>query len=126
MISFLKGHEIIAVCPEVLGGLNVPRNPAEIVDGVVMTKDGTSVDREFREGAALAVEAFRQALNGKIDAAVLQSRSPSCGGNQIYDGTFSGRLIQGQGIFAEMLKRAGIKVIDAEDIVNNNEEWTEN
>ncbi len=123
VISFLKGHEVIAVCPEVLGGLNVPRNPAEIVDGVVMTKDGTSVDREFREGAALA---FRQALNGKIDAAVLQSRSPSCGVNQIYDGTFSGRLIQGQGIFAEMLKRAGIKVIDAEDIVNNNEEWTEN
>lgn len=101
----------------------MPRNPAEIVDGVVMTKDGTSVDREFREGAALA---FRQALNGKIDAAVLQSRSPSCGVNQIYDGTFSGRLIQGQGIFAEMLKRAGIKVIDAEDIVNNNEEWAEN
>ena len=52
VISFLKGHEVIAVCPEVLGGLNVPRNPAEIVDGVVMTKDGTSVDREFREGSS--------------------------------------------------------------------------
>ncbi len=113
VIEFIRGNEVIAVCPEVLGGLSVPRKPAEITDGTIMTEDGTSVDREFREGAALAL---RQALNEKVDMAVLQSRSPSCGVNQIYDGTFSGKLTEGQGVFAEMLKTAGIKVFDAEDI----------
>lgn len=113
VIEFIRGHEVIAVCPEVLGGLSVPRKPAEIVDGMIMTEEGISVNKEFHEGAALAL---RRALNGKIDMAILQSRSPSCGVNQIYDGTFSGKLIEGQGIFAEMLKRADIKVIDAEDI----------
>ncbi|MDE7282469.1 MAG: DUF523 domain-containing protein [Lachnospiraceae bacterium] len=113
VIEFIRGHEVIAVCPEVLGGLNVPRKPAEIVDGMIMTEEGISVNKEFREGAYLAL---KQALNEKIDMAILQSRSPSCGVNQIYDGTFSGKLIEGQGVFAEMLKRAGVKVIDAEDI----------
>ena len=113
VIEFIRGHEVIAVCPEVLGGLSVPRKPAEIVDGMIMTEEGISVNKEFHEGAVLAL---RRALNGKIDMAILQSRSPSCGVNQIYDGTFSGKLIKGQGIFAEMLKRAGIKVIDVEDI----------
>lgn len=116
VIEFLEGNEIVAVCPEVLGGLKVPRKPAEIVDGRVTTEDGTSVDKEFRKGAALAL---RQALDGKIDVAVLQSRSPSCGANQIYDGTFRGKLIQGQGIFAEMLKKVGIKVIDVQDLQND-------
>ena len=99
----------------------MPRKPAEIVDGVVMTEEGISVDKEFREGAALA---FRQALDEKVDIAVLQSRSPSCGVNQIYDGTFRGKLIEGQGVFAEMLKAVGIKVIDAEDIRNHFAEST--
>ncbi len=116
VMEFIRGNEVTAVCPEVLGGLNVPRKPAEIVDGMIMTEDGIIVDKEFREGAALAL---RQAVNGKIDMAILQSRSPSCGVNQIYDGTFSGKLIQGQGVFAEMLKTAGIKVIDVEDIQND-------
>lgn len=116
VIEFIEGNEIVAVCPEVSGGLRVPRKPAEIVGGMVTTEDGISVDKEFRKGAALAL---RQALDGKIDVAVLQSRSPSCGANQIYDGTFSGKLIQGQGIFAEMLKTVGIKVIDAQDLQND-------
>lgn len=113
VIEFVKGHEVIAVCPEVLGGLSVPREPGEIVDGIVRTGEGVSVDKEYREGAAIAL---KQALDGKIDLAILQSRSPSCGVNQIYDGSFSGKLIEGQGVFAEMLKQAGIKVLDAEDV----------
>lgn len=115
VIEFVKGHEVIAVCPEVLGGLSVPRKSAEIVNGTIMTKEHISVDKEFREGAAIAL---KQALDGKIDMAVLQSRSPSCGINQVYDGSFSGKLIEGQGIFAKMLKKAGIKLIDAEDIMS--------
>ena len=113
VIEFVKGHDVIAVCPEVLGGLSIPRNPAEIVDGVVMTKENESVDYEFRKGAEIAL---KQALDGQIDLAILQSRSPSCGIKQIYDGSFSGNLIEGKGVFAEMLSKAGIKIIDVEEL----------
>lgn len=113
LAEFVKGHEVIAVCPEVLSGLSVPRKPAEIVNGVVMTKEHVSVDEEFRKGAAVA---FKMAVDNHIDLAILQSRSPSCGVNQIYDGSFGGRLIEGQGVFAQMLKQAGIKIIDVEDL----------
>ena len=115
VIEFVKGHEVIAVCPEVLGGLSVPRKSAEIVNGTILTKEHICVDKEFREGSAIAL---KQALDWKVDMAVLQSRSPSCGIKQVYDGSFSGKLIEGQGIFAEMLKKAGIKLIDAEDIIS--------
>ena len=113
VIEFVKGHDVIAVCPEVLGGLSIPRNPAEIVDGVVMTKENESVDYEFRKGAEIAL---KQALDGQIDLAILQSRSPSCGIKQIYDGSFSRKLIEGKGVFAEMLSKAGIKLIDVEEL----------
>ena len=113
VIEFVKGHDVIAVCPEVLGGLSIPRNPAEIVDGVVMTKENESVDYEFRKGAEIAL---KQALDGQIDLAILQSRSPSCGIKQIYDGSFSGKLIEGKGVFAEMLSKAGIKLVDVEEL----------
>lgn len=113
VLKFLEGHEVISVCPEVMGGLPVPRESAEIVDGVVRVAGGRSVDSEFRRGAQLALE---QAMNESIDCAVLQSRSPSCGVNQIYDGSFTGNKIAGSGVFAEMLMNAGIRVIDAEEI----------
>ena len=113
VIEFVKGHDVIAVCPEVLGGLSIPRNPAEIVDGVVMTKENESVDYEFRKGAEIAL---KQALDGQIDLAILQSRSPSCGIKQIYDGSLSRKLIEGKGVFAEMLSKAGIKLIDLEEL----------
>ena len=71
-----KGHEAVPVCPEVLGGLPVPRTPAEIVDGVVTAKDGRNVDRAFRRGAELALEIARRE---GAELAVLQPRSPSCG-----------------------------------------------
>ena len=113
LAEFLKGHEIFPVCPEVLGGLPVPRKPGEIVNGAVLNKDGHSVDSEYRAGAAAAL---KTALDNHVDCAVLKSRSPSCGVKQIYDGTFSGTLIDGQGVTAKMLKENGIKVIDVEDI----------
>ena len=88
--SLEKEHDIIPVCPEVAGGLPVPRIPCEIVAGEVIDRSGVSRDREFREGARKCL-AIAQEKN--IDLAILQSRSPSCGVGQIYDGTFSGRLI---------------------------------
>ena len=113
VLEFIEGHEVIGVCPEQLGGLSTPRLPAEIVDGVVTNKEGVSVDNEFRKGAQ---EALAVALENKVDLAILQSRSPSCGVKEIYVGSFNGKKIKGQGVFARLLTAHGIKVLDAEDI----------
>ena len=111
--EYVKGHEVIPVCPEVEGGLPTPRIPSEIVNGVVTNAEGETVDREFRRGAELCL---KKALEGHVDMAILQSRSPSCGVNQIYDGTFTGKLISGKGVFAKLLEENGIKTIDVEEI----------
>ena len=116
VLGFIEGHEVIGVCPEQLGGLSTPRLPAEIVDGVVTNKEGVSVDNEFRKGAQ---EALAVALENKVDLAILQSRSPSCGVKEIYDGSFSGKKIKGQGVFAKLLSARGIKVLDAEDVAEH-------
>ena len=116
VLGFIEGHEVIGVCPEQLGGLSTPRLPAEIVDGVVTNKEGVSVNAEFRKGAQSALAA---ALENKVDLAILQSRSPSCGVKEIYDGSFSGKKIKGQGVFAKLLSAHGIKVLDAEDIAKH-------
>lgn len=113
VMEYVKGHEVIPICPEVLGGLPTPREPSEIVNGVVMHKDGISVDAEFRRGAKAAYDIIR---DRQVDLVILQSRSPSCGVNTVYDGTFSGKLIAGDGVFAQLLKENGIKVIDVEDV----------
>ena len=112
LLEMLADHTLIPVCPEVMGGLPTPRTPAEIRDGIVLTKDGRSVDREFRTGAELTLA---KALREKPDFVVLMSRSPSCGVKQRYDGTFSGRLTDGAGITAALLIEAGFRVLDAED-----------
>ncbi len=111
--EFTRGHEVIPVCPEVYGGLPTPREPSEIVDGVVSHRDGSSVDEEFRKGAQIALE---KVLQSGAELVILQSRSPSCGVKTIYDGTFSGRVIEGQGIFARLLQEAGIRVVDVADL----------
>lgn len=113
VLEFVKGHEVIVVCPEVMGGLPTPRIPAEIVNGTVTAKDGRNVDKEFRKGAGIALE---MAKENQVDLVILQSRSPSCGPKQIYDGSFSGKKIEGQGVFAKMLIENGFQVIDVEDL----------
>lgn len=116
VLDFIEGHEVIGVCPEQLGGLSTPRLPAEIVDGIVTNKEGISVDVQFRKGAQTALAV---ALEKKVDLAILQSRSPSCGVNEIYDGNFSGKKIKGQGVFAKLLSAHGIKVLDAENVAEH-------
>ena len=113
VLDYVKGHEIIPVCPEVSGGLPTPRIPCEIVDGIVRNKDGENKDKEFRSGAEICL---KKAIDEKADLAILQSRSPSGGVNQIYDGSFSGRLIPGMGVTAETLKHAGILVYGETEI----------
>ena len=83
------------------------------MNGVVTNAEGENVDMEFRKGAELCL---KKALEEHVDLAILQSRSPSCGVNQIYDGTFTGKLISGKGVFARLLEENGIKTIDVEEI----------
>ena len=90
-----------------------PKN-TEIVGGVVTTKDGRNVDSEFRLGAEIAL---KKALEEEVDLVILQSRSPSCGVKQIYDGSFSGNKIDGQGIFVKLLKENNIRMVDVEDLI---------
>ena len=113
VIELMRENEVITVCPEQMGGLPTPRLPSEIRDGVVTAKDGRVVDREFRLGAARCLEA---ALREKPDLIILQSRSPSCGVRQRYDGSFTGRLIPGRGVTAELLIENGFLVIDIEEL----------
>lgn len=109
--------EAIPVCPEVAGGLPTPRPPAEIVDGEVVNNVGESVDAAYRSGVAVEMARLAPAIeSGELAAAVLQSRSPSCGVHHVYDGTFAGRLIAGRGLFAQELSRANINLIDVAEI----------
>ena len=113
MMDFIKTHEMIKICPEVLGGLQTPRPSAEIVDGKVMNTEGKNITKEFTLGAQRAFEIVQKE---NPDLIILQSRSPSCGIKQIYDGTFSGKKIHGHGLFAELCIKAEYKVLDIEDI----------
>ena len=114
LLALLERHEVIPVCPEVLGGLPVPRVPAEIVDGVVINRNGISVDEEFRRGAAEALEICRRE---KPDLVIRQPRSPSCGVGSVYDGTFGGKLTAGNGVFAALAAENGFRVESAEEIL---------
>ena len=113
VIEYVRGKDVIEVCPEVLAGLGTPRIPIEIVDGVIMSRDGRCVDGALREAIAKILDGLR---GEEIECAILKSRSPTCGVKQVYDGTFSGVLVDGMGALAEELANAGYKVIDCEDI----------
>ena len=114
--EFVKGREVIPVCPERQAGLGVPREPIEIVDGIVRRKDGTSVNEDLRKAVD---EILAQLDSEEIECVILKSRSPTCGVKQVYDGTFSGTLIDGMGVLAAALKEKGYKVIDSEDCIAN-------
>ena len=113
VLRFAAGHDISPVCPEMLGGLSCPRKPVEWVGERVLTKDGDDCTEAFRLGVQRAMEMIGQR---HVDLAILQSRSPTCGVKQIYDGTFSGVRIDGMGALAKALHARGIPLMDAEDV----------
>ena len=113
VLAFIEGKEVIPVCPELQAGLGVPRNPVEIVSGHLQDRQGNSVDIPVRKAVE---EILRSVSKEEIQCAVLQSRSPTCGCKQVYDGTFSKTLIPGAGVFAKALMDAGIPVIDSGDL----------
>lgn len=105
--ALAERYELVPVCPEQLGGLPTPRDPSERRGERVTMKSGADVSAQYERGAAGAL-ALCQLL--ECEAAVLKERSPSCGCGQIYDGSFSGTLIPGDGVTAALLKAHGIPV----------------
>ena len=110
-----KKGEAVLICPEVLGGLSIPRDPAEIVSEeplCVQTANGKNVTKEYVEGAQKALEILKA---HDIEYVILKSCSPSCGFNHIYDGTFSHKVIDADGIFVRLLKKEGYKIYTEEN-----------
>lgn len=105
----VKDHTVIPVCPEQLGGLSTPRPPVEWIEGKAMNNQGQDCTEQFLRGAQ---EALKMAKLHDCRLAILKAKSPSCGSKQIYDGTFSGRLVDGMGVTARLLEENGISVID--------------
>ena len=109
----LEGHNLIPICPEVDGGLPVPRPPAERVSSYIMNKEGKDVTAEYTRGAEIAL---RTALENDCKIAILKAKSPSCGKGRIYDGSFSKTLIDGNGVTTELLQKNGITVYTEDEI----------
>lgn len=109
VIQFLKNYEVICVCPEQLGGLSTPRLPSEIKNCRVIHKNGQDVTDNFKLGAK---NTLHIAKNNHCTVAILKKRSPSCGFGEIYDGTFTSNVIEGNGITAELLFKNGIEIFN--------------
>lgn len=101
----LEGQTVVSVCPEVAGGLGVPRPPAEIVDDRVLREDGTDVTAEYEAGVQVCMAVVEKY---SVTRAILKARSPACGCGTIYNGQFNGTIISGDGLLARALKARGI------------------
>ena len=106
LVELMKEKDLIPICPEQLGGLKTPRTSAERKQEKVITKEGVDVTKEYQRGAE---EVLNLAKKLNIKKAILKSRSPSCGIEEIYDGTFSHTLTKKDGVTAELLKKNGIE-----------------
>jgi len=123
LLRWQSEGRVVPVCPEVAGGLPVPRPPAEVLGGQgagvldglvqVVTIDGVDVSDAFRAGAE---EALRLVAEHGIRVAILKARSPSCGHRETYDGSFSGTRVPGEGVTAAALRRAGVQVFSEEEL----------
>jgi len=116
VLDLAAEHTLIGICPEQMGGLSTPRDPAEIVGDKVISCAGRDVTHEYTKGAEAAL---RLAQLNKVDFAILKANSPSCGKGIIYDGTFSGKKCPGDGVTVQLLKKNGIPVYTE----NEKEDW---
>ena len=125
VLELLRHGRAVLVCPEQLGGLPTPRPEAEVEPGsdgsavlrdaaAVLDVNGVDVSAQYKRGANEAMKAAR--LSG-ARTAILKARSPSCGSGQIYDGTFSGNLVEGDGVTAALMKSQGIEVFTEDDLI---------
>lgn len=113
VVNLSETHELVPVCPEVLGGLSVPHPPCEIIADEralrVVDVEGADVTDAFLVGAAKTVE---QVQERRCTLAILKAKSPSCGNGRVYDGSFKGTLVPGFGVAARALREAGVRVVD--------------
>ena len=110
---FCEENEVIPVCPEVMGGLPTPRDPSERVGERVVSCSGHDVTEQYVCGAQLTLEKAREV---GAQLAILKAKSPSCGAGMIYDGTFTGHLVAGNGVTAELLAAHGITVLTEDEL----------
>ena len=113
VLRLTKKEILIPVCPEIFGGLPTPREPAEQRGKTVITKTGKDVTEYFKKGAKEVLK-IAKLFNAK--EAILKQESPSCGSGKIFDGTFSGKIIKGEGVTTALLKKNKIKVLSEEDL----------
>ena len=117
IFDLVKKGEAIPICPEQLGGLETPRNPVELkfIDGkrYAIDNEGKNVTENFERGAT---EVLKLAKSLNINKAILQPRSPSCGVNKVYSGNFDNKLIDGNGILADLLIKNGIDVLTPDEV----------
>lgn len=109
--KMLEDGEAIAVCPEQLGGLSTPRSPAENQSNKIINKNGEDVTAQYQKGAAEALK-IAQSIGAKT--AFLKTKSPMCGYQYIYDGGFNGALVEGHGVFAELLVKNNFNIISVD------------
>lgn len=113
VMALADKHTLIGVCPEQMGGLSTPRDPSERVADKVISNKGRDVTEQYNRGAQIAL---RLAQINHAEYAILKANSPSCGKGRIYDGTFTGGKIDGNGVTAELLMANGIKVFTEDEI----------
>ena len=114
--KLMEDIEFIEICPEVLGGLSTPRNPSEITSFhplSVVSKDGVNVTKEYTKGAEISLERLKQ---NDVHIVLLKHRSPSCGCDGIYDGSFSHVVVKGQGVCAKLLSDNGMVLFHEEQL----------
>lgn len=111
--KLLENYELVPFCPEVEGGLKIPRRPSERIKDRVKMDNGKDVTFNYNKGADLAANIC---LYLGIKIAILKETSPSCGVYEIYDGTFSHKKIKGEGVTTEKLRKMGVKVISENEI----------
>lgn len=116
IIDWVAQGKAIAVCPEELGGLSTPRVPAEKQGDKIISKEGTDLTDAFYKGAQ---KALQTALENNCTEAILKSKSPSCGCGKIYDGSFNGTLINGDGVFCTMLKKHQVKIYTEDNLYSS-------
>jgi len=113
VLKLAEEEILIPVCPETLGGCPTPREDSEMRNNRIITVSGKDETKLYTLGAK---EVLKIAKLYGIKEAILKQRSPSCGSGQIYDGTFSKKIIKGDGICAALLKKNGVKVVSEEDL----------
>lgn len=113
VMELYRQGKALPVCPEMLAGFSAPRHPGEIRNGRVFSSSGDDETEGYMRGAKIALAVV---LAAGCTKAVLKSKSPTCGSGRIYDGTFTGRMTDGDGVFASLLKQNGITVITEDDI----------